>query len=114
MAIGEKLIKIRETLGFKQIEFAEKLGITPKTLREWEKEKHTVKFEILIQLVKEYKVNPLYFFDDDEEILAKTSPSSSKKLLKQQFELDAKETELVTKLIEIIKKEDIKSIFKEL
>ncbi len=34
MTIGKKLIKIREALGYKQIEFAKKLGITPKTLRE--------------------------------------------------------------------------------
>lgn len=105
MTIGEKLIKIREALGFKQLEFAKKLGVTPKTLREWEKDKYTVKFEILIKLVQQYKVNPLYFFDDNEEIIAIELPSSTEQLLKQYFELNLKETDFAIKFIELLKQQ---------
>ncbi len=71
MTIGNKLIQIREKLDLTQIEFAEKLQINPKTLRDNEKDKHAVKYEVLEKLVKDYNVNPLFFFFDNVEMLFK-------------------------------------------
>ena len=58
--ISCRIKRIRKILGLKQKEFAEKLDVSPPSLSEIESGKYNPAIDVLIKLVKEYKVNSSY------------------------------------------------------
>lgn len=117
MTIGNKLVQIREKLGFKQLEFAKKLNIDSKTLRQNEKDKHTVKLEVLEKLVKEYNINPLFFFFDDVNIFVNIEEQTNitpEQTIRNLFDLSKEETELSLKFINLVKNKEFREFFKDL
>jgi|GEM_PF-5807576 len=116
MTIGNKLIQIREKLGFNQLEFAEKLNINSKTLRDNEKDKHAIKFEVIETLVKEYNVNPKFFFFDDTEMFLNGEDKNilPAQVIRNSFNLNKEETELVLKFINLVKNQEFRDFFKRL
>jgi len=115
MTIGNKLIQIREKLNFTQLEFAEKLNLNAKTLRDNEKNKHSVKFEVIEKLVKKYNINPLFFFFENEEIILNENKIvSSDSVIRNLFNLSKEEAELAIKFIQLLKNNEFKDLIKNL
>lgn len=56
------LAAARKNAGFTQVEVANKLGITPKTLVEWEKDPGRIKVKNLNRLCELYKIPLSYIF----------------------------------------------------
>ena len=67
---GEKLKKIRKVLGLTQFEMAEKLGVSDRTLRDYEKNKFTVDYDFLGKLIEKYNVNSEWIFKNKGKIFS--------------------------------------------
>jgi phage repressor protein C with HTH and peptisase S24 domain len=63
--IGEKLKSIRKALNLSQIEFAKKLNISERSLRDYEKNRFNVNYDLLSQLINDYNVNSDWIFKDE-------------------------------------------------
>lgn len=57
MNFGEKLIKVRENLGFNQNEFAEKIELAPQSLSRYEKNKVKPSIEFIVKLTDMFSIN---------------------------------------------------------
>ncbi len=57
MNFGEKLILMRETLGFNQNDFAEKIELAPQSLSRYEKNKVKPSIEFIEKLTNMFSVN---------------------------------------------------------
>lgn len=62
---GEKLRKIRISLGLNQAEMARELEVSDRTLRDYEKNKFTVNYDFLGRLIAKYNVNSEWLFKDE-------------------------------------------------
>lgn len=69
--IGYKIKKIRKTLELSQVDMAKELGVTERTLRDYEKERFGVGYDFLIKLVERYDVNPNWIFKGEWPIFQK-------------------------------------------
>jgi len=63
--VGEKMKRLRESLGMKQKEVAEMLGINSSLLCRYEKGTYQPKYDVLVKLASIYKVPVSYFFAAD-------------------------------------------------
>lgn len=68
MQIGENLKIIRRSLNISQAEFAESLNISPRMLREYEKNIYPINSDIIKILIIKYNVNPNFLFLGTNEI----------------------------------------------
>lgn len=62
--IGEKIKKLRLSLGLTQTEFAKKLFVTPAAVSQWESNNTRPDMDRLMKISKEFSV-PLDYFSDD-------------------------------------------------
>ena len=62
--IGEKIKKLRLSLGLTQTEFARKLFVTPAAVSQWESNNTRPDMDRLMKISKEFSV-PLDYFSDD-------------------------------------------------
>lgn len=64
--IPNRLKEVREELGLSIKEASTKIGVTPKTLRKWEKEFTNINLKYLrgIHYAYHAKINYLFFYDD--------------------------------------------------
>ena len=74
----KKLKKIRMVLGIKQTEFADSLEISEVSLRNYEKSKHSINFDVLEKLKSKYNLNCNWLIDDSGNMfLTETKLSSN-------------------------------------
>ena len=73
--IVKRFIAIRKELGFTQAEFANRLGITS-TTADIERGRTKLSGKVVAELLKQFKVNPLWFFDVDESKYLDTEKTS--------------------------------------
>jgi len=113
---AEKLKLLRENLGLTQAELGEKLGVNQKTIGDNERSKFTISYETIVQLVNIYNVNPAYFFIADASMFldVKSNGQEKAKQLSGLFALSSDETEVILKLIELIKHPEAREILKGL
>jgi phage repressor protein C with HTH and peptisase S24 domain len=64
-SIGYKIKKIRKTLELSQIDMAKDLGVTERTLRDYEKERFGINYEFINKLIKKYNINCNWLFKDE-------------------------------------------------
>lgn len=68
MNFGEKLILMREKLGFNQNEFAEKIELAPQSLSRYEKNKVKPSIEFIEKLTNMFSVNTNWLINGKGEI----------------------------------------------
>lgn len=69
MNLGDRLAKARKALKFNQIEFAEKLNISERTLRDYEKNKFPVDSNVLEKLIKLFNLNLHWLLTGEGDML---------------------------------------------
>jgi len=113
---ADRLKLLRENLTLTQAELGDKLGVNPKTIGDNERGKFTISYETIVQLVNLYNVNPAYFFIKDAPMFlsGKTNSQEKAKQLSGLFVLSSDETEVILKLIELIKHPEAREILKGL
>ena len=62
--VGEKIKKLRLSLGLTQTEFARKLFVTPAAVSQWESNNTRPDMDRLMKISKEFSVSLDYFSDD--------------------------------------------------
>ena len=82
--IGNKLKEIRKALKLTQADFAKKLNVSDRTLRDYEKNRFSISYDFLTKLVEEFNVNPEWLlkgegqlFSEETKKVLKTKPESS-------------------------------------
>ncbi|MFM1879014.1 MAG: hypothetical protein RLZZ241_1880 [Bacteroidota bacterium] len=68
----KKFTDIRRDLGFTQAEFAEKLGI-PQTTADIERGRTKLSGKVVVELLKQFRINPLWLFGDSNHKYLETS-----------------------------------------
>jgi len=71
--VGEKMKRLRESLGMKQKEVAEMLGINSSLLCRYEKGEYQPKYDVLVKLANIYNVPVSYFFSGNGKPQEETS-----------------------------------------
>lgn len=69
MNFGERLVKARELLGFKQSEFAEEINLAAQSLARYEKNKVNPSVEFITKLTNMFKINSNWLLTGNGEIL---------------------------------------------
>lgn len=80
--IASRLKLIREQLGLKQKDFAEKLNISGPTLSDLEKGKYKPGHELYYNISKEYNVNLYYLLFGDGEMFASPAGETAERIEK--------------------------------
>ncbi len=66
--IAVRLKAVRKSLNMKQTDFAARLGISDAAISDIENGKYTPKFDSLVHMVREFKVNPYYLLLGEGEM----------------------------------------------
>lgn len=69
MDFGQRLIKARETLGFNQSNFAEKINLAPQSLTRYEKNKTVPSMDFIAKLTNMFSINSNWLLTGKGEIL---------------------------------------------
>ena len=97
---GQRLRKIRESAGFKQVQLARLLDVDSKHLSRLERGKVNPSFEIIFRIARTLRVSPslLFEFDDPEP-----DPKALKKKIQQFLEpLDREQLQLARRLLKTL------------
>jgi len=97
---GQRLRKIRESAGFKQVQLARLLDVDSKHLSRLERGKVNPSFEIIFRIARTLKASPslLFEFDDPEP-----DPKILKKKIQQFLEpLDREQLQLARRLLKTL------------
>lgn len=89
---GERLRKIRESAGLKQVQLARTLDVDAKHLSRLERGKVNPSFEIIFRIAKTLKVSPSLFFEfedseSDPKVLRKNLQHLTERLESNQLRL---------------------------
>ncbi len=87
MDFGERLVDVREYLGFNQLSFAQKLDLAPQSLSRYEKNKVKPSIELLKKLLNKFEININWILTGDGE-----------KLLKSELSIQNTKSELITNI----------------
>lgn len=97
---GQRLRKIRESAGFKQVQLARLLDVDSKHLSRLERGKVNPSFEIIFRIARTLKVSPAALFNFDEP---EADPKMLKKKIQQFLEpLDREQLHLALQLLKTI------------
>jgi len=97
---GQRLRKVRESAGFKQVQLARLLDVDSKHLSRLERGKVNPSFDVIFRIARTLKVSPslLFEFDDPEP-----DPKTLKKKIQQFLEsLDREQLQLACRLLKTL------------
>ncbi|EBF5390327.1 helix-turn-helix transcriptional regulator, partial [Campylobacter jejuni] len=96
MEIGKKIRIAREEQGYSQEQLANELGITARTLQNYEYGRSDVGVILVGRIAKILKINSDYFFKDDSSLVVRKSTDKNvrKSFVSQQIKMFVSKTNL--------------------
>lgn len=96
-SIGKIISKLRKDLGWTQVELAEKLQVSDKTISKWESDKGEPSLEFLPELAKIFNVSIDYIMVGENEAEKKSSADKEKAIAKLKKEKEKRKAEIEEK-----------------
>lgn len=98
--IGDNIKKLRETLGYTQTKFAERIGIKQNTIASAESNKRALSQQALTSICREFKVR-MEWLKTGEGEMYETRDESIMERLKAEYNLSAKSIELIENFLKL-------------
>lgn len=114
--MNERLVELRNALGLKQYQFAEKLGVTNTAVCAWEAGRRNLTEQIIRSICREFRVNYFWLTEGIGDIFTGT-PKSAVDELAEDYNLDDIDKKIIEKYLELssdqrkVIKDYLKNIF---
>lgn len=111
-----RIIQLRATLGLKQYQFAERLGVTNTAVCAWEAGRRNLTEQTILSICREFKVN-YYWLTKGELPMFTDTPESVVDEIAEDYNLDSLDKKIIEKYLDLsqehrkVIKEYLKSIF---
>lgn len=114
--MNERLIELRNALGLRQYQFAEKLGVTNTAVCAWEAGRRNLTEQVILSICREFRVNYFWLTEGKGDMFIGT-PQSVVDELAEDYGLDEIDKKIIEKYLGLNAdqrktiKEYLKSIF---
>ena len=102
--IKERLIELRNALGLKQYQLAERLGVTNTAVCAWESGRRNITEQTILSICREFRVNYFWITEGKGEIFTGTPETLIDEIV-EEYNLDDFDRKIIIKYIELSENE---------
>ncbi len=98
--IKNRIVELRNVLGLKQYQFAEKLGVTNTAVCAWESGRRNLTEQMILSICREFHVNYLWLKEGTGDMFS-GSPETIIEELAEEYDLDDMDKKIMEKYLEL-------------